>query len=490
MKHFLKLFLLCCLLVALGLSFLPIVQQYIPSNILLVFIRIGILAALVQIYLHNIFLNNRFFFGIGAIALAYIIIYFIPQLELLPLSIIGIFSILCLIELSLLFAKNIHLKFERIIPNIASLNAENLIQIELYHRHSRTLKVEIIDELPIALQERNFFIKEALSPFQNHTISYYLKPLERGAHQFGALHIYVNGIFGLMQRRFSNTKQDILKVYPSIIKAKEYEKMAFESKLSNNGLKKIRKIGQNYEFAQIRNYIKGDDYRAINWKATSRKNDLMVNTFEDEKAQQIYCVLDKGRQMHLAYEGMSILDHAINNVLVISNIILRKKDKAGILTFSDKIGITIKANSGQHHLQHILDALYKEQPRQVESNYNLLYLATKQFITRRSLLFLHTNFETLESMMNALPVLRKIARTHLLVVILFKNNAIEAIAEKQAKSTFDIFEHTIAMRFVQEKKQMIFKLQQYGIQAILTNTQQLSNDVVNKYLELKARNMI
>src|SRR5690606_30746752 len=130
------------------------------------------------------------------------------------------------------------------------------------------------------------------------------------------------------------------------------------------------------------------DYRSINWKATSRKNDLMVNQYEDERSQQIFSVIDKGRSMKMPFEELSLMDYAINTALVISNVALQKHDKAGLLTFSDKIGSTVKAESGPKQLRVIIESLYREKERNYEANFELLYQACRQFIRRRSLMFL------------------------------------------------------------------------------------------------------
>ena len=99
----------------------------------------------------------------------------------------------------------------------------------------------------------------------------------------------------------------------------------------------MRRIGHSYEFEQIKNYVRGDDYRSINWKATSRRGHLMVNQYEDERAQQVYNIIDKSRSMKMPFNGMSLLDYAINTSLVISNVALQKHDRAGLMTFSDKM---------------------------------------------------------------------------------------------------------------------------------------------------------
>src|SRR5690606_29643392 len=110
--------------------------------------------------------------------------------------------------------------------------------------------------------------------------------------------------------------------------------MNFNQNSLDYGIKKVRRLGHTMEFEQIKDYVLGDDLRTINWKATAKKNQLMVNQFQDEKSQPIYTIIDKGRVMEMPFSGLSLLDHAINSSLAISNVALKKHDKAGVFSFS------------------------------------------------------------------------------------------------------------------------------------------------------------
>src|SRR5690606_40532545 len=123
---------------------------------------------------------------------------------------------------------------------------------------------------------------------------------------------------------FRVSQNKTVPVYPSFRQMRKYELPAISNRLTEFGIKKIRRIGQNREFEQIKEYVVGDDYRTINWKATARRGTLMVNTYQDERAQQVYAVIDKGRTMKMPFEGMTLLDYDINASLVISNIAIRK----------------------------------------------------------------------------------------------------------------------------------------------------------------------
>ncbi|MGD2033952.1 MAG: DUF58 domain-containing protein [Bacteroidales bacterium] len=216
----------------------------------------------------------------------------------------------------------------------------------------------------------------------------------------------------------------------------------------------------------------------------------MVNQYEDERAQPVYSVIDKSRIMKMPFNGLSLLDYAINSSLMISNIALRKHDKAGLLTFGNKLGTFIKAGKQYSQLRKILIALYAEKESIAEANYELLYSAIRSFIRGRSLLFLYTNFESIYALERVLPLLRKINRMHLLALIIFENTELIEFADKPCEDLFDIQLQTTAKDFIQQKDLILQELFHHGIQTIRTKPEDLSLNTVNKYLELKARGYI
>jgi len=266
--------------------------------------------------------------------------------------------------------------------------------------------------------------------------------------------------------------------------------VAFTNKLKLFGLKKIRKIGNTLEFEQIKEYVSGDDVRNINWKATAKKNQLMVNQYQDEKSQPVYSVIDKGRVMQMPFNELSLLDYAINSTLVISNIVLKKQDKAGMFTFSRKVDNRVVAKQRMSQMNLILETLYNIETDFAESDFSRLYVDIKRTITNRSLLLLYTNFETMDALHRQLPYLQAIAKTHLLVVIFFQNTELKSILTNKAQSTRQIFEKIIAEKFIFEKKLIANELQKHGIQSILTAPENLTVNTINKYLEIKARGML
>jgi uncharacterized protein (DUF58 family) len=294
----------------------------------------------------------------------------------------------------------------------------------------------------------------------------------------------------LAERKIQTGAPQSIKVYPSYIQMRKYELMAIHNRLQMEGIKKIRRMGQNREFEHITNYTLGDDIRTINWKATARRNNLMVNKYIDEKAQLVYSIINMGRLMKMPFENLSLLDYSINATLAISNIALKKEDRVGLLTFAQKIDTFIKAEKQSAQLKKINDALYFQKTGFLESNYAALFNYVSKRITQRSLILLFTNFESMVSLERELPFLVAISKRHLLITIIFKNTELQHLLENKPKTTEEIYTKTIAEQFDFEKRMIVKELAKYGIQSILTEPQQLSINTINKYLELKAKGQI
>lgn len=440
--------------------------------------------------MHRLFLTNRFFGLFGAIAALFALAF--PFAALLPVAqaVLVLALALVLADGLLLFVRRPQVSAVRKLNPVFSLSDPNPVEIYFNNASGLSLYLTAIDELPVQFQRRDFEIRIRLSPGEAYVAQHKLTPLTRGVYHFGNLNVFVATRLGLIERRLVFRQPEEVAVYPSIIQMKRYELRAMRQIAHETGIKKMRRIGHSYEFEQIKNYVQGDDYRSINWKASGRRATLMVNQYEDERSQQVYCIVDKSRAMRMPFEGLSLMDYAINTTLAISNIILKKQDKAGLLSFSDVMGATIKCERDTGQLRRIMETLYREKERSGESNFELLYEAVRRLVGARSLLLLFTNFESRYALERALPTLRRLNRAHLLVVVFFENTEVRALAQEPVARTADIYRQTVARQFLQEKKEMVQMLRQYGIQAILTRPQELTLNTINKYLELKSKGLI
>jgi uncharacterized protein (DUF58 family) len=441
-------------------------------------------------FFRSIYFSKLLYFILTAEVVLFVFSFFYPSLY--PLAKYALLTILLLIVIDtiMLFANKNGIHARRDTTDKLSNGDDNPIQIHLENHYTFPLNTEIIDELPFQFQERNIVFRIKIGSAKSKVIEYLVRPVKRGEYHFGAVNVYASTPFRLVIKRYRFSQDMMVRVYPSFIQMRKYELLAISNRLTEAGIKKIRRIGNNAEFDQIREYVAGDDYRTINWKATARKQKLMINQYQDERSQQIYSIIDMGRIMRMPFEGLSLLDYAINASLVISNIAMLKSDKAGIVTFSNKLQTLLPAQRKAGHLNKILEVLYNQKTGYLESDFENLYIRLRAGINQRSLVMLYTNFETLSGLQRQLKYLRRLAKDHLLIVVFFENTELQSVLKEPAKTTLEIYNKTIAEKFSFEKKLIVKELEKHGIQSILTAPQNLSVNTINKYLELKARGLI
>ena len=437
-----------------------------------------------------LYLQNRFFVVLTALVLGFLTSYMVPGIYGSLKLLFYVFVLLILADLLLLFASKGGIGGSRAVPDKLSNGDMNPLEIHLVNHYLFPVKARVIDELPVQFQKRDFFLESPLKRGEGKVFQYVLRPVERGVYGFGGLNIFAISPLGLLARRYRFGQNQEVPVYPSFLQVKKYELLAFTNKLHSYGLKKIRRIGHTMEFEQIKDYVLGDDIRNLNWKATAKRGSFMVNQYQDEKSQPIYSVIDKGRVMKMPFNGLSLLDYAINTSLVISNIALKKNDKAGVFAFSDKVGNRVVAERRGSQMNLILENLYKLRTDFIESDFSRLYVDVKRSLNQRSLLLLYTNFETLDALHRQLPYLMALSKQHLLVVIFFENTELDEFAEGKAQTVQQLYQRTMAQKFVHEKKRIVAELGKYGIQALLTKPGDLTVKTINKYLEIKARGLI
>ena len=443
-----------------------------------------------SLFYKDLFLTSRLFAGLGCCVVLFMFSFFFPWLGIIPE--LAFYTLLFLIfsDILMLYRLQQGVFAKRHAPERLSNSDDNELGIYIENWYPFNISVGIIDEIPFQFQKRDVWFKTELKPRQRKLINYILRPTKRGEYEFGDVRIFVRSPLALISRRYNFKQAETLPVYPSFLQMRKYELMAISNNLSEIGIKKIRRLGHSLEFEQVKNYVQGDDYRTINWKATARQGSLMTNTYTDEKSQHVYCVIEKSRVMKMPFEGLSLLDYAINASLVLSNVALLKEDKAGLITIAEKIGTVVPADRRPTQINKILEVLYKEKTRYLETNLEVLYTTIRAVIKQRSLVVFFTNYESLSALQRQLPYLKRIAKFHLLLVVFFENTELKKLSEKPADDVEGIYIKTIAEKFAYDKKLIVKELAKYNIQSILSSPQNLTINTINKYLEIKAKQRI
>ncbi|MEI6947299.1 DUF58 domain-containing protein [Paraflavisolibacter sp. H34] len=435
----------------------------------------------------SFYLKRKVYYAGFLAALLFALSYFFPPLFDLALAVLVFAGLAVLIDVGLLYGRRSAVSAERVLEDRMSNGDDNRVVLRLANRYGFKVHLRILDELPFQFQERHWRREVEVPAGGSYTLEYMVKPLQRGEYRFGNINLYATSPLRLVKRRYTVDQPQAVKVYPSYIQMRRYQLLAATSHLQETGSLPLRKLGQSMEFEQIKEYVRGDDYRTINWKASARRGDLMVNNFTDERSQQVYCIINKGRMMKMPFGGMTLLDYAINAALVLCNTALMKQDKAGLITLAQNIDTFLPADKKPTQMNALLQALYKQQTDFKEPDLEKLFSAIRTRISQRSLLVLFTNYESVESLERDLPSLKRIAHYHLLVVVFFENTELQQLVETPVNSIEDIYIRTIAEKYQFDKKLIARELQKHGILSVLSQPQKLTIHALNKYLEVKNR---
>ncbi len=435
-------------------------------------------------------MTRWFFAAFVAVILLYVLAFSYPELEFLANVVLASLIGLTCIDALLVFSSREPIDITRKLNSRLNLGDENHVVLTIRNKTAQPINFSMIEGFPVEMQERATVFKGIISSDGSKDFPYIFIPKRRGEFEFGDVFVIIRSMFFLASRRIDYPLKEIVHVYPSVLQMKQYELQVFQQQKTSTGIKKIRRLGNNSEFEQIKNYVQGDELKTINWKATSRRNELMVNQYQEEKSQNIYCIIDKSRNMQMEFDGLSMLDYSINSSLVFSNIALRKGDKAGLITYSDKIGTMLAAERSGGQMRRIQEALYNQKTQYKESNFELLYNSIRRTIKSRSLLVLFTNFETEFAMRRAMPYLRKLNQKHVLMVVFFQNSELQELAFQPSKTIHEVYQSAVAERMISIKSKVARELRQNGIQTVLTLPEDLSINTINKYLELKAKGAI
>lgn len=436
------------------------------------------------------FITTRLYWFIIGLILLLIFGYFLPLLYAIAQPLIGVLVLLVAVDILLLFGSKDNIDIGRKLKERFSNGDENQVTLEVTNQYAFFVNVKVLDEIPFQFQIRDFEVLFNLKAGEAATHQYHLRPTTRGVYSFGKLNMLVLTRLGLVGRIIRQQATFDVKVYPSFIKLHQYELMAISRQLHMHGQKRVRKIGNSQEFDTIRDYVRGDDPRHINWSATARRGHLMMNHFVDERAQNVYCIIDKSRVMKMPFEGLTLLDYAINASLVLADVSLRKGDKSGLITFEDKIDDFVKAGSRNLQLHQLMEALYRQQTSFKEPDVASVYHFLRANINQRSLLLFFTNYESIHSLNRQLKYLQLINRDHLLLVIYFKNTEVDVLLKQKANNVREIYDQTIGYQIHGEKIQIKEALRQAGILSLYTSPQNLNVDIINKYIEVKTKRIL
>jgi len=317
---------------------------------------------------------------------------------------------------------------------------------------------------------------------------------KRGQSQLECVHLLVHSPLGLWRAFYQVPFESTVNVYPDMKQITEYDLLARTNRLSLLGMRRSRRIGQDNEFERLRDYSQDDNYKHIDWHATARRHKLTVRDFQANQSQRIIFMVDCGRMMTGTAGDISLLDHSLNAMLMLSYVALRKGDSVGMISFSDRVHNYTPAKSGVKHINRLLHATYNQHANYVESRYDDAFLYLKTHCLKRSLVILVTNLIDEINAHQIKQYLGSLTGRHLPLGVLLRDqevfDAIDEFESVPRPSKKTIFEAAAATEVLTWRHQIIRDLKHQGVLAMDLFPEQLTSELVNQYLEIKARHLL
>lgn len=372
-------------------------------------------------------------------------------------------------------------------PNL-SLYADENIGFVIYNKSNRPLSIRIKDTVPdFRFELLSDTAQGVVMPHEKKRLNYVLKPKKRGIYSFTDLHVAYLSRLKLLYKHITYDMKVEVKVYPNIKDLRKYRLMVFGGYIMRGGKKVWNKRGEGLEFESLREYVYGDAYSKINWKATAGMNKPIVNQYEVEKNQDIIALIDSGRAMSYEVRGYKKLDLAINTALILSDIANLSGDKSGLMVFNMEVQQYVKPGSGGMHRNKLLEALYTIDYSRNASNFGSAFAYLSHQQKKRSLVFMFTEFETMDEAHEYMKVLPQVARQHLVIMFMMIKEKVVSLTNETASTDEALFLKGSALEILEDRKKIIANLRRTGIMCVECLPDTLTTEVINHYIQLKRR---
>ncbi|MCC6509225.1 MAG: DUF58 domain-containing protein [Pirellulaceae bacterium] len=382
------------------------------------------------------------------------------------------------------------LSVQRTMARVASLGGWHPVELALSYRGARSLRLQLTDDAANGLVIDPPLHRCLLAPHTRTTLSHRLLPSQRGEFTLEQVYLSLLSKLGLWQRLRTLPVPGILHVYPNIQQIGEYALLARTGRLSQIGVRKTRRAGQENNFERLRDYQEDDNYKHIDWRSTARRQKLTVKQFQADQSQRIIFLLDCGRMMTNQYQDLSLVDYSLNSILLLSYVALSQGDSVGMICFSDHVHNYVPPVGGKRQMNRLLHAGFNQFPRLVQSRFDNAFLYLSTHCRRRSLVVLVTNVIDQVNADQVQNYMGNLIGCHLPLLVLLRDHSLFQFADNPAPDESVLYRSAAASQLLLWRHQVIRRMQAGGCLALDVFPEEMTSPMVNKYLEIKAQHML
>jgi uncharacterized protein (DUF58 family) len=379
---------------------------------------------------------------------------------------------------------------ERETTRVASLKKTHRVQLLITNSSRMQRNIYLRDDVPQEFEATPPELALNLGPRSRTVVHYDMKPGRRGAFSMQNVYLRARSRWGFWQRYLTYPQETTIHVYPDMQQLAQYAILARTNRLSLVGVRRTRKVGTDNEFERLRDYTLDDNYKHIDWRTTARRNKLTVKDFQTSQSQRIIFLLDCGRMMTNLSGGISLLDHSLNAMLMLSYVALKQGDSVGLLCFSDTVHAYVPPKGGINHNNQLLHAVFNRFPRLVESRYDEAFLYLNTHCKKRSLVVLVTNLIDEVNAFSVQSYLTNMVGRHLPLGVLLRDHHLFDAAERSTESTERFYQAAAAADILNWRHQVLTDLEHNGVLMLDVFPEDMTAPLINTYLNVKARHLL
>jgi uncharacterized protein (DUF58 family) len=431
----------------------------------------------------------RLLFACACLTLISLALMVFPEGTLPLLALAIALLVLALVDLALTPGPG-RIRITREAPERVSVLATQPIVLRIQNDAPTALHLRIRDSVPHPVQPSASELACLAPPRGELVLAYDIVPPTRGLFSWGPIHLRYRSLLGLWERGVIFPADATLQVYPGVEAIERYQLLARADQLPALGVRRVPFKGASWEFESLREFVNGDDTRLMDWKATARRQKLIVRNQRDERNQSIVILVDAGRLMTAEENGVSKLDLAVNAALLLAHVALSRGDRVGLATFAQQLLTWVQPRPGKPQMRPITDALYNLEGSLTESDHTRALRSLTTRHNKRSLLVFLTDFVDLETAGEMMAAIRLASRRHVVLFCAFNDPFLDRAASVIPATEQEGFRQVMALTLLRERQEVLERLRLQGAQVIDAVPTEVTPALLNKYLEVSLRGLV
>ncbi|HIK53928.1 MAG TPA: DUF58 domain-containing protein [Synechococcales cyanobacterium M55_K2018_004] len=352
----------------------------------------------------------------------------------------------------------------------------------------RPAKLRIRDTYPATFVVTPAICLLVLPAHAQTDLIYTVFPKQRGEYAWGDIQVRQLGAWGLSWHDWKIPQQATAEVYPDLIGLRQLSiRLTLES---SGNIRRARRMGTGTEFAELREYNTGDDLRLIDWKATARRDRLLVRVLEPEQEQTLIILLDRGRLMTAQVGGLARFDWGLNATLALALAGIRRGDRVGVGVFDRQMHTWIPPERGQPHLAKLLERLTPIQPDLLEPDYLAAVTTATAHQARRALVVLLTDLVDETASGELLAAMGRLSPRYLPFCVTLRDPEVDRQANTPTEEVATAYCRAVALDLLAQRQVALAKLKQKGVLVLDAPAPYISESLVDRYLQIKARSQL